>query len=136
MSASDKAGLQDAVIAALRRVHDPEIPVNIYDLGLIYELDVDSDGRVQIAMTLTAPNCPVADRIVADVRAAVARVTGVAHADVRLVWQPAWTTERMSEIARLELAALGIDPDRAKDAARPRPSGLTIGGRPQRPRDA
>jgi metal-sulfur cluster biosynthetic enzyme len=80
-------------------------------------------------MTLTAPNCPVADQIVADVQAAVRGVDGVQAADVKLVWQPAWSPERMSAIARLELAAMGIDPDRAKGKSGPLPSQLTVGGR-------
>jgi FeS assembly SUF system protein len=130
MSDNGGSGLSDQVVAALRRVHDPEIPVNIYDLGLIYALDVSETGSVHVAMTLTAPNCPVADQIVADVRAAVSGVDGVQAADVQLVWQPAWSPERMSEIARLELAAMGIDPDRAKEKSGPSPSRLTVGGRP------
>lgn len=126
--AGDPGPLRERVVAALRRVHDPEIPVNIYDLGLIYTLEVDG-GEVRVEMTLTAPNCPVADRIVADVRQAIGAVEGVSAADVRLVWQPAWSPDRMSEVAQLELSALGIDPRRAKESSANRPSQLTVGGR-------
>jgi len=114
------------VVRALRRVHDPEIPVNIYDLGLIYDLAVDGDGRVAITMTLTAPNCPVADDIVADVRRAVQAVHGVNEARVTLVFEPAWSTEKMTDAARLELLAMGVDPDRAKETLASRPTGLTV----------
>lgn len=96
-------GLRARVIEALRTVHDPEIPVNIYELGLIYRLDLDADGRVWIDMTLTAPNCPVADMIPDQVTAAVQDVEGVKSADVRLVWEPPWDPSRMSEEARLAL---------------------------------
>jgi FeS assembly SUF system protein len=122
--------LRDRVVRSLRKVHDPEIPVNIYDLGLIYELGVDDEGRVGIVMTLTAPNCPVADQIVDDVRKAAAETEGVAGADVKLVFEPAWSTEKMSDVARLELQAMGVDPDRAKQSLASRPTGLTVDRRP------
>jgi FeS assembly SUF system protein len=128
MSESTAETLHDRVVAALRGVHDPEIPVNIYDLGLIYRLDIDDEQRARIEMTLTAPNCPIADQIVADVRRAVSNVDGISSADVQLVWQPAWSPDRMSEIARLELEALGIDPRRAAESAANRPTSLTIRG--------
>lgn len=96
-------GLEARVVAALRTVYDPEIPVNIYDLGLIYGLDVDESGDVQLRMTLTAPGCPVAQTFPATVAAAVEAVDGVRRADVELVWEPPWSRERMSEAARLEL---------------------------------
>ena len=95
--------LRGRVIAALRTVHDPEIPVNIYELGLIYRLDIDGDGQVDIDMTLTAPNCPVADIIPEQVTAAVEEVDGVASAEVELVWDPPWDMSRMSEEARMAL---------------------------------
>ncbi len=99
--------LRAAVIDALRTVYDPEIPVNIYDLGLIYELAVDEgDGRVAIRMTLTAPGCPVAQTFPAVVAEAVRRVGGVSDVDVELVWDPPWSKERMSEAARLELGMI------------------------------
>ena len=122
--------LRDRIVSALRRVHDPEIPVNVYDLGLIYELEVDDEGRVRIEMTLTAPNCPVADQIVSDVRNAVTRAEGVAEAEVKLVFQPPWSPEKMTEVGRLELQAMGVDPDRAKQSLAKRPTSLTIGKRP------
>lgn len=99
--------LRDAVIEALRTVHDPEIPVNIYDLGLIYGLAVDpDDGSVAISMTLTAPGCPVAATFPATVERVVGAVPGVGKAHVELVWDPPWTRERMSEAARLQLGML------------------------------
>ena len=99
-------GLEDAVVLALRQVYDPEIPVNIYDLGLIYEVQADADGVVFVKMTLTAPNCPIADEVVAQVREAVADVPGVKDVQVDLVFEPEWTTDRMSEEAKLELGLL------------------------------
>ena len=95
--------LEALVIAALRQVFDPEIPVNIYDLGLIYELDVATDGDVHIRMTLTAPGCPVAQTFPATVADAVRVVAGVTHVDVELVWEPPWSRELMSEAASLQL---------------------------------
>ena len=96
------------IIMALRQVYDPEIPVNVYDLGLIYEVKVDDDHNVYIQMTLTAPNCPMADYVVEQVRAAVADVPGVVSARVDLVWEPEWDKSRMSEEALVEL---GLDAD-------------------------
>lgn len=97
---------RDAVIAALRTVHDPEIPVNIYDLGLIYEMNIHTDGSVRVDMSLTAPACPVAGEIPYWVANAVADVEGVGEVQVNLIWDPPWTTDRMSDDAKL---ALGID---------------------------
>jgi FeS assembly SUF system protein len=96
-------GLQRQVIAALRTIYDPELPVNIYDLGLVYALDVDADGRVAIRMTLTAPGCPVAQTFPAQVERTVAEVKGVTSAHVEIVWDPPWDQSRMSEAARLQL---------------------------------
>ena len=105
--ADEAAGLRGSVIEALRTVYDPEIPVNIYDLGLIYGLDVDeAGGTVAIRMTLTAPGCPVAQTFPATVEQAVRRVAEVREAHVELVWDPPWSRERMSEAARLELGLL------------------------------
>lgn len=98
--------LETAVIAALRKVFDPEIPVNIYDLGLIYELDVASDGNVEIRMTLTAPGCPVAGTFPGTVAAAVRAVDGITEVNVELVWEPPWSPSLMSEAARLQLGML------------------------------
>lgn len=101
------AGLRAEVIAALRTVYDPEIPVNIYDLGLIYGLDVDeAAGKVSIRMTLTAPGCPVAATFPGTVEEAVKAVPGVREAHVELVWDPPWSRDLMSEIALLELGLI------------------------------
>ena len=94
---------EDDVVEALRGVYDPEIPVNLYDLGLIYELKIGDDGTVNIDMSLTAPGCPVAGEMPGQVARAVAEVDGVGEVTVRLVWDPPWTPERMSEDARLAL---------------------------------
>ena len=103
---NDKAQLKAAVIDALRNIHDPEIPVNIYDLGLIYDIDVDDDGRAAIRMTLTAPACPVAGILPGQVEQAAKAVEGISDATVELVWDPPWSQERMSEEARLQLGML------------------------------
>lgn len=99
----DNGALQDEVIRALRNVYDPEIPVNIYDLGLIYALDIDADNKVSVKMTLTAPGCPVAQTFPGTVESAVREVEGVTDAAVELVWDPPWDMSRMSEAARLQL---------------------------------
>jgi len=101
--ASAEVAGEDAVIAALQTVYDPEIPVNLYDLGLIYDLTIGDDGAVVIDMSLTAPGCPVAGEMPGQVARAVAEVSGVGEVTVRLVWDPPWTPERMSEDARLAL---------------------------------
>jgi FeS assembly SUF system protein len=103
-----KMRLERDIIMALRQVYDPEIPVNVYDLGLIYEVKVDDDHNVEIKMTLTAPNCPMADYVVEQVRAAVADVPGVVSVKVDLVWEPVWDKSRMTEEALVEL---GLDAD-------------------------
>jgi FeS assembly SUF system protein len=100
---SDQQALQWQVIAALKTVFDPEIPTNIYDLGLIYSVTVDETHFVTIEMTLTSPGCPVAQTFPGTVEQAVNQVNGVADCRVELVWEPPWTQERMSEVARLEL---------------------------------
>ncbi|KXV64802.1 phenylacetic acid degradation protein PaaD [Gluconobacter oxydans] len=94
---------QEAVIAAIATVYDPEIPVNIYELGLIYAIDLHDDGRVHIEMTLTAPNCPSAQELPEMVRDAVSHVPGVSQATVEIVWDPPWDMSRMSDDARLAL---------------------------------
>ncbi len=94
---------EKAITEALKNVHDPEIPVNVYDLGLIYGVDISDDGEVEITMTLTNPNCPVADKMPAEVKKAVTGVEGVKDAKVNLVFEPQWTKDRMSEAAMLEL---------------------------------
>jgi FeS assembly SUF system protein len=99
-------GLEQAVIEALRTVKDPEIPVNIYDLGLIYGLDLGEDGHVDIRMTLTSPACPVAESIPGQVEQAVRTVDGVSSVRVELVWDPPWSRDRLDMFTRLELGLL------------------------------
>ncbi len=104
MSTKDQTDVsRQSVVEAISTVYDPEIPVSIYELGLIYAIDIDAAGRVSIKMTLTAPGCPVADSLVAEVAEKARAVPGVADVDVELVWDPPWTPDRMSEAARLEL---------------------------------
>ena len=98
--------LERDIIMALRQVYDPEIPVNIYDLGLIYEIKVDEGHNVFIQMTLTAPNCPMADYVVDQVKTAIEDVPGVVTATIELVFEPVWDKSRMSEEALVEL---GLD---------------------------
>ena len=98
--------LRERVEAVLHTIYDPEIPVNIYELGLIYNLDVSENGVVDIKMTLTAPNCPAAGMMPAEVEAKVCAVDGVTSANVELVWDPPWDKSRMSEAARLELGLM------------------------------
>jgi len=98
--------LYEAVITALREIFDPEIPVNIYDLGLIYGVDVTADGEVKVSMTLTTPHCPVAESMPGEVELRVASVPGVRDAEVNLVWDPPWDPAKMSDEARLELGML------------------------------
>jgi FeS assembly SUF system protein len=95
--------LEGKVIEAIRQVYDPEIPVNLYDLGLIYEIAVADDNSVKVKMTLTAPACPVAGTLPAEVERRIENVPEVKSADVELVWDPPWTRDRMSEAAQLEL---------------------------------
>lgn len=92
--------LEAKIIEVLRTVYDPEIPVNIYDLGLIYKIDVDDDKNVDIDMTLTAPNCPIADEIFIDVKTKIEGIRDIKSATINLVFEPAWTTDMMSEEAR------------------------------------
>lgn len=99
----DKEQLNATVIEALRGVFDPEIPVNIYDLGLIYNVTIDDERHVAIQMTLTTPGCPVAQTFPGTVEQAVNQVEGVSDCTVELIWEPPWTQERMTEAARLEL---------------------------------
>jgi FeS assembly SUF system protein len=93
----------DLIIEKLKDVYDPEIPVNIYDLGLVYNVDIDEKNKVNIVMTLTAPGCPVADMLVDDTRQAALSVEGVEDAEVELTFEPPWDKSMMSEEARLEL---------------------------------
>lgn len=98
--------LEARVIEALRQIYDPEIPVNIYELGLIYGVEVDKDNNVEVTMTLTTPHCPVAETMPDEVRMKVRAVEGVNNVDVELVWNPPWDMSRMSDEARLELGLL------------------------------
>ena len=95
--------LEDRIVQALKTVYDPEIPVDIYELGLIYDVAVDADGVAHVKMTLTSPACPVAGSLPLEVEQRVAGVEGVEGADVEIVWDPTWTPEMMSEAARLQL---------------------------------
>jgi len=98
--------LKEQIIEALREVYDPEIPVNIYDLGLIYKIEIDQAGMVDVEMTLTAPGCPVAQTFPGVVECAIECVPGVAGVHVELVWDPPWTKDRMSEAVMLQLGLL------------------------------
>lgn len=103
MNENDKLALQERIIEALKTVYDPEIPVNIYDLGLIYEIDYTPDGVATIRMTLTAPNCPMADMLVEDVNVQVGKVKHVKEVNVILTFDPVWDKSMMTEEALLEL---------------------------------
>lgn len=103
MTQEEKTKLEERIVEVLRTVYDPEIPVNIYDLGLIYKVDVKDDWTVDIDMTFTSPTCPAADFILEDVRQKVDNLEGVRSATVNLVFEPAWDQSMLSEEARLEL---------------------------------
>ncbi len=102
----DESKLHEEVVAALRQIFDPEIPVNIYDLGMIYRVDTNENGGVEIDMTLTSPACPVAGSLPGQVQTRVAQLENVNEASVNLVWEPAWHQGLMSEAAKLELDLL------------------------------
>ena len=102
--------LRDSIIAALKTVYDPEMPVNVYELGLIYDVSVDDDGRAGIRMTLTAPNCPVAGTLPGEVERAVRSVPGVTDVKLELTFDPPWSKDRMSEAAKLALGLEDIIP--------------------------
>ena len=106
MDAETRLKIEERIISMLKTVYDPEIPVNIYDLGLIYKIDLQDDGDVSIDMTLTAPNCPAADFIMEDVRQKVDSVEGVNSSVINLVFEPEWDKDMMSEEAKLELGFL------------------------------
>ncbi|WP_262692629.1 SUF system Fe-S cluster assembly protein [Kordiimonas aestuarii] len=103
---SSKEELEANIIAALQEIYDPEIPVNIYELGLIYGVDIDDERRVRVTMTLTTPHCPVAESMPGEVELKVNTVPGVNGCDVALVWEPAWDMSKMTDEARLELGLL------------------------------
>ena len=98
--------LEDQIVKVLKTVYDPEIPINIYDLGLIYGVDIDDEKNVTITMTLTAPGCPVADFIIEDVKMGLESIPGINNAEVKLVFEPEWHKDLMSEEAKLELGFL------------------------------
>ncbi len=98
--------IEEAIVNELKTIFDPEIPVNIYDLGLIYEVNVKEDGKTQVVMTLTSPNCPVAESMPEEVFDKVSAVEGVTHVDVNLTFDPPWSKDMLSEEAMLELGLL------------------------------
>ena len=95
--------LKDKVILEIKKIYDPEIPVNIYELGLIYKIDIENAKKVNIEMTLTSPNCPVAESLPKMVKDNILKLDGVVDVDLKLVWDPPWTKDKMSEAAKLEL---------------------------------
>ncbi len=103
MTQEEKNNIEQRIIEVLKTVFDPEIPVNIYDLGLIYKIDLQDDGALDIDMTFTAPSCPAADFIIDDVRTKVSAINGVTTANVNMVFEPEWDKSMMSEEARVEL---------------------------------
>ena len=103
MTQEEKTKIEERIVDVLKTVYDPEIPVNIYDLGLIYKIDVADDGNVDIDMTFTAPSCPAADFILEDVRQKVDTIEGVKSSNVNLVFEPVWDQSMMTEEARVEL---------------------------------
>lgn len=106
LTSEQRLQIEEKVVAMLRTVFDPEIPVDIYSLGLVYKIDLDDDGNLAIDMTLTAPNCPAADFIVDDARIKLESIEGVKSVDIRIVFEPEWTKDMMSEEAKLDLGFL------------------------------
>lgn len=98
--------MEAKIIEVIKTIFDPEIPVNVYDLGLIYEIDVDDEGKTRIVMTLTSPNCPVAESLPEEVHDKVAAIDGISHVDLQLTFDPPWTKDMLSEEALLELGLL------------------------------
>jgi FeS assembly SUF system protein len=105
-TAEPGADLYEAVIAALKDIYDPEIPVNIYDLGLIYDVEITPDHHAKVKMTLTTPHCPVAESMPGEVELRIGAVPGIGDAEVELVWDPPWDPQKMTDEARLELGML------------------------------
>ena len=103
MTQQEKSQIEERIVDVLKTVYDPEIPVNIYDLGLIYKIDLSDDGTLDLDMTFTAPSCPAADFIIEDVRTKVEAVNGVKGANVNMVFEPEWDKSMMTEEARVEL---------------------------------
>ena len=101
-----KETIEEAVVTALKNIHDPEIPVNIYDLGLIYAVGVNENLAVEVTMTLTSPNCPVAESLPVEVKSSIQMIDGVTGVEVRITFDPPWTMENLSEEAMLEMGLL------------------------------
>jgi len=95
--------LKELVISEIKKIYDPEIPVNIYDLGLIYKIEIVEEKKVNVDMTLTSPNCPVAESLPKTVKDNILKIAGVSEVDLKLVWDPPWSKDKMSEAAKLEL---------------------------------
>ncbi len=95
--------LKEKIISEIKKIYDPEIPVNIYELGLIYKIEVEDEKKVLVEMTLTSPNCPVAESLPKSVKDNILKIDGVIDVDLKLVWDPPWNQDRMSEAAKLEL---------------------------------
>ena len=95
--------IKNKVIEVIKKIYDPEIPVNIYDLGLIYKIEVENENKVNVDMTLTSPNCPVAESLPKQVKGNIMKVEGVSDVNLNLVWEPPWDKDKMSEAAKLEL---------------------------------
>ena len=95
--------LKDKIITEIKKIYDPEIPVNIYELGLIYKIEIDDKNKVNVDMTLTSPNCPVAESLPKDVKNIIMTIEGVSDVNLNLVWEPPWNKDKMSEAAKLEL---------------------------------
>tara|TARA_B100000282_G_C31514912_1_gene391118 strand:+ start:133 stop:435 length:303 start_codon:yes stop_codon:yes gene_type:complete len=95
--------LKEKIVSEIKKIYDPEIPVNIYELGLIYRIEVNNEKKVIIEMTLTSPNCPVAESLPKSVKENILKIDGIKDVDLKLVWDPPWTKDKMSEAAKLEL---------------------------------
>lgn len=106
MESTEKLALEGKIVKMLKTVYDPEIPVNVYDLGLIYKIDLDDNACLRLDMTLTAPNCPAADFILEDIRMKLESIEGIKSVDVNLVFEPEWNQDMMTEEAKLELGFL------------------------------
>lgn len=106
MTPEERLKIEERIVTMLKTVYDPEIPVDIYNLGLIYNIDLDDDGNLKIDMTLTAPNCPAADFLVDDARIKLESIEGIKSVDIRIVFEPEWTKDMMTEEAKLDLGFL------------------------------
>ena len=97
------SNIKNKIVEEIKKIYDPEIPVNIYELGLIYKIEVDNKNKVNINMTLTSPNCPVAESLPKEVKDSIMKIEGVSDVNLNLVWEPPWNKDMMSEAAKLEL---------------------------------